>query len=92
MSEFTAKDIAHIIRTCKDSGVNIFDFNGLKLTFFTPICQSEEDYEDLPASYPDREFEPEIVQLIDDEKENQELDELMLSDIVEYEKRVNGIS
>jgi hypothetical protein len=89
VENFTAKDISTIIKACKDSGVRSLDCGGLKLSFepeereIAPMAgaHQEELIVGPQESMPERELSSE-----DEEELNElELQNLMISDPVGYE-------
>jgi hypothetical protein len=86
MENFTAKDISVIIKSCKDAGVNWLDYGGLKLSFRsdeptvvpTPMITPVPNEGSEESDNTDFEDNQELKDL--------ELQNLMISDPVEYEK------
>lgn len=94
MAEFTAKEIASIIRACKSSGVTELDYNGLQLKF-TVNTYTEDSSSQLNT--PDT-INQGIVytdELNEDVYQDHDLEELrkhnlMLEDPLAYEKEMTG--
>ena len=92
MENFTAKDISTIIKSCKDSGVRSLDYGGLKLSFEAEERSPEAIQGGLQlAPYPESN-EKELLeerQIEDNDALRElELQDLMMTDPVGYEKHM----
>ena len=86
LNKFTAKEISTILRSCKESGVTNFKCGGLELSFEPAVVEShvvEEVYED-PRQ--DQAVHQEIED--DDDLRALDLQNLMISDPIAYEKHM----
>ena len=90
MEQFTAKDISVIIKSCKDSGVRSLDYGGLKLSFepeeSTTIPNQGLHLAPLIEGNEQELFGKEVED--DPELRDLELQNLMISDPVGYEKHM----
>lgn len=92
MENFTAKDISTIIRSCKGTGVTSLDCGGLKLTFEPQdtgpdIIQHSELAGFIPSGNETELLEEREVE-DDDELRELELQNMMISDPVGFEKHM----
>jgi hypothetical protein len=87
VENFTAKDISTIIRACRDTGVRSLDCGGLKLQFHEEApAQVLEPVNNAPYA---ADMEVEEISVEDDEDLRElELQNMMLSDPVAYEKHM----
>jgi hypothetical protein len=87
MQELSAKDISSIIKSCKDSGIKSLDYGGLKLSFEGQPLDPHDDIQlDNAQGNQSHLLEKEIEE--DSDLRELELQNLMISDPVAYEKHM----
>jgi len=91
VENFTAKDISAIIDSCKGSGIRTLEYEGLKLTFESEpetVPYREPAFVDLPQQGNEKELLEERQVEDDEELRDLELQNLMMSDPIGYEKHM----